>query len=86
MTHTHFYLLLQSGTVIDGTKRLRFVADVDVLNGGVVAVGDLSTATANTTLDATGLSVAPRFIDADTHDDQTVLAQPGMSFKIEVAP
>jgi N-acyl-D-amino-acid deacylase len=82
MTFSHFDVLLRRGTVIDGTRRPRFEADVGVLQGRICAVGDLSGATAERDLDVSGQIVAPGFIDAHTHDDQAVLSQPGMPFKI----
>lgn len=79
---SHFELLIRGGTVIDGTKSPRFDADIGVINGLVAAIGDLSLATADQTLDATGRIVAPGFIDSHTHDDQAVLSQSAMPFKV----
>lgn len=79
---THFDLLIRGGTVIDGTKAPRFRADVGVARGRIAAIGDLSGATAERTLDATGRIVAPGFIDSHTHDDQAVLSQATMPFKV----
>lgn len=78
----HYDLLLRGGTVIDGTKAPRFRADVAVQDGRIAAVGDLADASAGRVIDASGLIVAPGFIDSHTHDDQAVLVQPDMSFKI----
>ena len=75
-------LLIRGGTVIDGTKAPRFDADVGVKDGRIAAVGDLAGATAARTIDASGLIVAPGFIDSHTHDDQALLSQPDMDFKI----
>lgn len=77
-----FDLLIKGGTVIDGSKRPRFDADVGILDGRIVAIGDLNNHPARNTLDATGKIVAPGFIDSHTHDDQAVLSQPDMTFKI----
>lgn len=79
---THFDLLIRGGTVIDGTRAPRFDADVGVLDGRIAAIGDLASATAERTLDATGRIVAPGFIDSHTHDDQAVLSQATMPFKV----
>lgn len=75
-------LLIRGGTVIDGTKAPRFAADVAVKDGRIAAIGDLRDARAARTIDAGGLIVAPGFIDAHTHDDQALLAQPDMGFKV----
>ena len=78
----HFDLLIRGGTVIDGTKAPRFDADVGIKVGRIAAIGDLGVHTATQILDATGLIVAPGFIDSHTHDDQAVLSQALMPFKV----
>lgn len=77
-----FDMLIYGGTVIDGTRAPRIKADVGIIGGRIAAIGDLSTCTASTLLDAAGKIVAPGFIDSHTHDDQAVLSQPDMTFKI----
>ena len=77
-----FDLLIRGGTVIDGTKAPRFDADVGIKDDRIAAVGELAGAQAARTIDAAGLIVAPGFIDSHTHDDQALLAQPGMDFKV----
>src|SRR5689334_19593662 len=77
-----FDLIIRGGTVIDGTKAPRFDADIGIANGRIVAIGDLGSATAGRTIDATGKIVAPGFIDSHTHDDSAVLVEPEMPFKI----
>src|SRR5690606_14127346 len=57
-------------------------ADVGVIDGRIAAIGDLAGHRADAVLEADGLIVAPGFIDAHTHDDQAVLTQPDMSFKV----
>ena len=75
-------LLLRGGTVIDGTGADRFVADVHIDGDRIVAIGPGLVASDAEALDATGLIVAPGFIDVHTHDDQIVLADPRMLPKI----
>ena len=77
-----FDLLITGGTVIDGTKAARFEADVGIRGGRIEAIGALRGQAARHTLDAGGLIVAPGFIDAHTHDDQALLSQPDMAFKV----
>src|SRR5262245_24124870 len=77
-----FDLLIRGGTVIDGTRAPRYDADVGVRDGRIAAVGDLAGQAAGRTLDAAGRIVAPGFIDSHTHDDQALLSQPDMTFKV----
>ena len=77
-----FDLLIRGGTVIDGTKAPRHDADIGIRGGRIVAIGDLAHATADRVLDAGGRIVAPGFIDSHTHDDQAVLSQPDLRFKV----
>lgn len=76
-----FDLLIEGGTVIDGTRAPRFDADVGVRDGRIAAVGDLRGRAAQRRLAAHGRIVAPGFIDAHTHDDLALLARPDMEFK-----
>ncbi|SFQ33282.1 amidohydrolase family protein [Variovorax sp. 770b2] len=78
----HYDLLVCGGTVIDGTKAPRFQADIGITDGHIAAIGRLDGHGAARTIDATGLIVAPGFIDSHTHDDQAVLSQALMPFKI----
>lgn len=75
-------LLIRGGTVIDGTRAPRFDADVGVAGGRIVALGDLSGRRARSEVNAQGRIVAPGFVDAHTHDDQSVLRDPGLPFKL----
>ena len=72
----HCHLIIRDVTVFDGTGAPRFAADVGVTGERIVAVGDLGGATADNEIIATGMAVAPGFIDAHTHDDRAVLCGP----------
>ena len=69
--------LIRNGNVIDGTGAPRRAADVGISGGKIAAVGSLGSATAGRTIDATGLVVAPGFIDMHSHSDTTMLDDPG---------
>ncbi|MGD9497370.1 MAG: amidohydrolase family protein [Armatimonadota bacterium] len=62
-----FDLLIRGGTVVDGTGAPRFVADVGIVGDRIHAVGDLSAAQARDAIDASGLIVAPGFVDVHNH-------------------
>lgn len=78
----HHDLLIRGGTVVDGTKAPRFDADLAIDNGRIAAIGELAGATAARVIDARGRIVAPGFIDSHTHDDQALLSQPALPFKV----
>lgn len=67
-------LALRGGDVVDGTGAPRRRADVGIAGGRVVSVGAPGTdvGPARTELDATGLVVAPGFVDLHTHIDAQV--------------
>ena len=77
-----FDVLIRGAEVIDGRKRPRFKADIGIRGTVIAALGDLSAAQADKVVDARGKIVAPGFIDAHSHDDQALLLQPQMGFKL----
>jgi len=56
-------VLIRNGTVYDGTGAPGARADVGIRGDRIAAVGDLSAAEATTVVDATGLAVAPGFVN-----------------------
>jgi N-acyl-D-aspartate/D-glutamate deacylase len=60
--------VIKQGTVVDGTGREPYVADVGIREGRVAQIGTVSEG-ASTTLDAEGLLVTPGYIDPHTHYD-----------------
>ncbi len=68
----HADVLIKHGRIIDGTGNPWRYEDVAVLNGRIKAIGNLYNWDAVQTIDATGLFVAPGFIDVHTHieDDE----------------
>lgn len=76
-------LILRGGTVVDGTGKAAFAADVAVDRGKIAFIGMLpKEATAQTVLDVKGHVVAPGFIDIHTHADIALIARPAHLPKI----
>jgi N-acyl-D-amino-acid deacylase len=70
-----FDIIIQGGTVVDGTRLPRYVADIGIKDGRIAQIGGLgngTAATADQVLDATGLIVAPGFVDLHTHYDAQI--------------
>jgi len=63
-----FDLKICNGTIVDGSGGAPFVGDVAITDGRIVAVGEVS-GPATETIDATGLVVAPGWVDIHTHYD-----------------
>ena len=74
--------MIRGGTVIDGTGRPGFRADVLVRDGIIAEIGDLRGTRGGQTLDAEGLAVAPGFIDAHAHSDTSFLRDDSFASKL----
>lgn len=70
-------LIIKNGRVVDGTGNPWIHADVAVQNGRIVRLGTFAPTDAKRTIDATGLIVAPGFIDVHTHVEGDLEVQPG---------
>lgn len=75
-------LLLRNGRVVDGTGNPWFHGDVAIRGDRIVAVGRVPEATAKREIDATGLVVAPGFIDMHSHSDLLLLEDGNAHSKI----
>lgn len=67
-----FDLVVLGGTVLDGLGAARVRADVGVREGRVACVGSITQAGAARVIDASGLLVAPGFVDVHTHVERTM--------------
>lgn len=60
-------ILIKNGKIINGIGNNWFYGDVAVKGGKIIAIGHLSSYTSSQIIDATGLVIAPGFIDVHTH-------------------
>ena len=68
-----FDFLIRGGLIVDGTGNASYHGDLGIRQGKIAAMGHLAGKTATRTIDATGLVVAPGFIDMHNHSDFTIL-------------
>jgi N-acyl-D-amino-acid deacylase len=66
-------VLIRGGTIVDGTGRPAYKADIAIADGRIAEIG-APQGEAAATLDAEGLTVAPGFVDLHTHSDFTLAA------------
>jgi len=71
-----FDVIVKDGMVIDGTQSQRYRADVGVREGRIAAIGRLDASDGRRVLDASGMIVAPGFIDLHTHYDAQLFWDP----------
>jgi N-acyl-D-amino-acid deacylase len=72
-----FDILIRSGRLVDGSGAPSLVTSVGIRGGRIAEIGALTGATAAETIDASGLVVAPGFIDVHTHVDE-IATQPAI--------
>ncbi len=71
-------LLIKNGTVVDGTGAPRYIADVAISGGRIAEIGKIADS-ARKVIDASGLIVAPGFVDPHTHYDAQICWDPQVS-------
>ena len=69
-------IIIKGGTVVDGTGSPRYISDLAVKDGKVAKIGGLRGSGADKVLDASGLIVAPGFVDLHTHYDAQIQWDP----------
>ena len=71
-----FDLVIKNGMVVDGRRMPRYRADVGIKEGKIAEIGQLRASDGSRVLDATGLIVAPGFVDLHTHYDAQIFWDP----------
>lgn len=74
--------LIRSATVIDGTEKPGYIADVMVDGDRIAEIGVISPSSADRVIDADGLVLAPGFIDMHAHSDLQILLNPAHPSRI----
>ncbi len=75
-------VLLRGGRIVDGSGNPWFAGDVAIRGDRIAAIGNLKNAGARRTIDASGLVIAPGFIDMLGQSELTVLVDPRVQSKI----
>lgn len=75
-------LLIKNGTLIDGTGRDRFKADILIEDDKIIKIGDLESIDADKIIDADGKVVSPGFIDTHSHSSMLLFKDSYLSPKI----
>jgi N-acyl-D-amino-acid deacylase len=75
-------LVFRGGTILDGSGQARFRADLAVTGDRIEAIAHPLPGRGREEIDASGLMIAPGFIDVHTHDDALLLHSPDMAPKI----
>lgn len=76
MATVAYDLVIKDGLIFDGTGAPRLRGDLGITDGRVTAIGRVDAAGANEVIDATGMHVAPGFVDLHTHYDAQVFWDP----------
>ncbi len=77
-----FDLILRGGRVLDGAGNVDVLADVAVEDGRIAAVGRLTSAEARESVDVSGLTICPGFVDVHCHSDALPFASDPLPAKI----
>lgn len=75
-------LVISNATVFDGSGAPRYTGDVAIEGERIAAIAAAGTLRGAASIDATGLALAPGFIDVHTHDDRMLVDGGGMAPKV----
>src|ERR1041385_3832060 len=71
-----FDLVIKGGMILDGTRAPRYRGDIGIKAGRVAEIGKIDSGRAGRVLDASGMIVAPGFVDLHTHYDAQLFWDP----------
>ena len=74
--------LIKNGLIVDGSGNKGYKANVLISGDKILKIGDIQETEGTNIIDATGLVVAPGFIDTHSHSDLQVLVEPCVLPKI----
>lgn len=77
-----FDVVITHGHIYDGTGSPWYSGDIGIRGGRIAAIGNLTAAARNATIDAGGKAVAPGFIDMLGQSELTILVDPRLPSKI----
>ena len=69
-------IVIKDGLIFDGTGAPRVRGDLAIEGGTIAAMGRVDAGDARQVIDATGMHVAPGFVDLHTHYDAQVFWDP----------
>ena len=76
MATQDYDLVIKDGLIFDGTGSPRVRGDVAIADGRVAAIGRIDASRGDRVIDATGMHVAPGFVDLHTHYDAQIFWDP----------
>ncbi len=77
-----FDIVIQNGSVVDGSGKRRFQADIAIKNGRIADIAPQIESEAQAFINAKGNAVSPGFIDMHSHSDFTLLVHPEAESKV----
>jgi N-acyl-D-amino-acid deacylase len=69
-------IIIRNGSIVDGTGREQYIADIGVKDGKIEQIGQLNEIEAEKVIDAQGRHITPGFIDPHSHADMSLLVWP----------
>ena len=73
---SRYEIVIRNGIIVDGARNPRYRGDLGIKDGVITRIGRIPSGEADREIDASGLIVAPGFIDLHTHYDAQVFWDP----------